>query len=241
MPNSAVANVAMAALATRVDEARPARFRGLLLRVVSAAVLAPLALAAVWYGFPWIDLLAAIVAPIMVGEWVRLTRGRPSARIAAVLYSIAALLALLWLRHQPGFGRETILWILACVWATDIGAYFVGSLAGGARLAPSISPSKTWSGLVGGMGASAVVSAVCGVAFGAGDTVMLALTGVAIAVVAQAGDLLESAAKRRAGVKDSGSIIPGHGGVLDRVDGLIAALVFIAALRLAAAGEWPWG
>jgi phosphatidate cytidylyltransferase len=231
----------MAALATRADEARPARFRGLLLRIVSAAVLAPLALAAVWYGFPWIDLLAAIVAPIMMGEWLRLTRGRPIARIAAVLYSIAALLALLWLRHQPGFGRETILWILACVWATDIGAYFVGSLVGGARLAPSISPSKTWSGLVGGMGASAVVSVVCGVVFGAGDTIMLALTGVAIAVVAQAGDLLESAAKRRAGVKDSGNVIPGHGGVLDRVDGLIAALVFVAALRLASAGEWPWG
>jgi phosphatidate cytidylyltransferase len=231
----------MAALATRADEARPARFRGLLLRVVSAAVLAPLALAAVWYGFPWIDLLAAIVAPIMMGEWLRLTRGRPIARSAAVLYSTAAVMALLWLRHQPGFGRETILWILACVWATDIGAYFVGSLGGGAKLAPSISPSKTWSGLVGGMSASAVVSAVCGLLFGAGDTVMLALTGVAMAVVAQAGDLLESAAKRRAGVKDSGSIIPGHGGVLDRIDGLIAALVFVAALRLATAGEWPWG
>lgn len=230
----------MAALAPRAEAAPPARFRGLLLRIVSAIVLAPLALGAVWYGFPWVDLLAAVVAPIMMGEWFRLTRGRPIVRIGAVLYSIAALLALLWLRHQPAWGRETILWILVCVWATDIGAYFVGSTAGGAKLAPSISPSKTWSGLVGGMCASAVVSAACGLVFQAGDTLLLALTGIAIAVVAQAGDLVESAAKRRAGVKDSGSIIPGHGGVLDRIDGLIAALVFIAALRLVTAGEWPW-
>jgi phosphatidate cytidylyltransferase len=149
-------------------------------------------------------------------------------------------LALLWLRHQPAFGRETILWIVACVWATDIGAYFIGSYAGGARLAPSISPSKTWSGLVGGASATAVVSALCGLAVGAGETVTLALAGVGIALVAQAGDLLESAQKRRAGVKDSGRLIPGHGGILDRIDGLIAALVFIALIRLATGGEWPW-
>jgi phosphatidate cytidylyltransferase len=81
---------------------------------VSAAVLAPLLLAAVWFGFPWIDLVAAIAAPIMIGEWLRLTP-RPAARTRRfVLYSIAAVLALLWLRHQPAFGRETILWILAC-------------------------------------------------------------------------------------------------------------------------------
>ncbi|HYD08205.1 MAG TPA: phosphatidate cytidylyltransferase [Reyranella sp.] len=226
----------MAASATSA----PGRFRGLLLRVVSAAVLGPLLLAAVWLGFPWIDLVAAAVAPLMVGEWLRLTRRRPVARIAFILYSIAALMALLWLRHQPGFGRETILWILACVWATDIGAYFIGSYAGGAKLAPSISPSKTWSGLVGGICASAVVSALCGLIFRAGDTLVLAVTGVAIAVVAQAGDLLESSAKRRAGVKDSGNIIPGHGGILDRIDGLIAALVLIALIRLLTGGEWPW-
>jgi phosphatidate cytidylyltransferase len=218
----------------------PARFRGLLLRVASAVVLGPLLLAAVWLGFPWIDLVAALVAPLMIGEWLRLTYRRPLARSGCVLYSIAALLALLWLRHQPGFGRETILWILACVWATDIGAYFVGSYAGGAKLAPSISPSKTWSGLVGGLCASAVVSTACAVVFDAGNTPVLAVTGMAIAVVAQAGDLLESSAKRRAGVKDSGNIIPGHGGILDRIDGLIAALVLIAAIRLVAGGEWPW-
>jgi phosphatidate cytidylyltransferase len=230
----------MAASGAKAPPASPVRFRGLLLRVVSAIILAPLALTAVWYGFPWIDLLAALCAPIMIGEWFRLTRGRPAARVAAVLYSIAALLALLWLRHQPAHGRETILWILACVWATDIGAYFIGSFAGGAKLAPSISPSKTWSGLVGGMCFSAVVSAACGLVFNAGETLMLALIGIAIAVVAQAGDLLESAAKRQAGVKDSGNLIPGHGGVLDRIDGLIAALVLIAAVRLVTAGDWPW-
>jgi phosphatidate cytidylyltransferase len=230
----------MAASATKPPAASPARFRGLLLRVVSAVILGPLLLAAVWYGFPWIDLVAALCAPIMIGEWFRLTRGRPMARGLAVVYSLAALLALLWLRHQPAFGRETIIWILACVWATDIGAYFVGSLAGGAKLAPSISPSKTWSGLVGGMCFSAVVSAACGLAFDAGATLVLAALGLAMAVVAQAGDLLESAAKRKAGVKDSGSLIPGHGGVLDRIDGLIAVLVFIAAIRLLTAGEWPW-
>lgn len=230
----------MAASEARGSGPPPARFRGLLLRVVSAAVLGPLLLAAVWYGFPWIDLVAALCAPVMIGEWFRLTRGRPAAFALAVVYSIAALLALLWLRHQPAHGRETILWILACVWATDIGAYFVGSLAGGARLAPSISPGKTWSGLVGGMCFSAVVSAASGLVLDAGDTPMLAVTGLAIAVVAQGGDLLESAAKRDAGVKDSGTLIPGHGGVLDRIDGLIAVLVFIAAIRLAAPGEWPW-
>jgi phosphatidate cytidylyltransferase len=230
----------MAASVASAPLAPTARFRGVLLRTVSAAILGPLVLAAIWFGFPWIDLLAALVAPIMVSEWMRLTRGRPAMRIMTFAYSLAALLALLWLRHQPSFGRETILWIVLCVWATDIGAYFLGSLAGGAKLAPSISPSKTWSGLVGGVCFSAVTSSACGLAFNAGDTPVLAVAGVAIAVVAQAGDLFESAAKRRVGVKDSGWIIPGHGGVLDRIDGLIAALVAIGAIRLAIGGEWPW-
>ncbi|MBS0522388.1 MAG: phosphatidate cytidylyltransferase [Proteobacteria bacterium] len=227
-------------MAASAASAPAARFRGLLTRVVSAAILGPLFLVAVWIGFPWIDLVSAIAAPLMIGEWLRLTRRRPAARLALVLYSIAAVLALLWLRHQPAFGRETILWIVACVWATDIGAYFIGSYAGGARLAPSISPGKTWSGLVGGASVTAVVSALCGLAVGAGETLTLALTGIGIALVAQSGDLLESAQKRRAGVKDSGRLIPGHGGILDRIDGMIAALLFVALLRLATGGEWPW-
>ena len=105
----------MAASVASAPLAPTTRFRGLLLRVVSAAILAPLVLAAVWFGFPWIDLLAALAAPIMVSEWIRLTRGRPVMRVVTFAYSIAALLALLWLRHQPSFGRETILWIVLCV------------------------------------------------------------------------------------------------------------------------------
>lgn len=230
----------MAALAASPAGASPRRFRGLLRRVLSAAILAPLCLAAIWLGFPWIDLMAAVAAPIVLGEWIRLTRGRPAVRGLAILYGLAAIIALLWLRHQPDLGRETVLWIVACVWATDIGAYFVGSLAGGARLAPRISPGKTWSGLVGGICMSAVVSAACGLAFARGETIALALAGIGIAIVAQAGDLLESAAKRQAGLKDSGHVIPGHGGLLDRVDGLIAALVLVGAARLIAGGTWPW-
>ncbi len=211
-----------------------------MLRIVSAVVLAPLILAALWFGFPWIDFVAAIAAPIMVAECVQLTPRRPVRRVMAVVYALAAVVALLWLRHQPLSGRETVIWIVVCVWATDIGAYFLGTIAGGVKLAPRISPGKTWSGLIGGMCWAAVASAATGLAFQQGATFTLAFIGAGLAVVAQVGDLLESAAKRDAGVKDSGTLIPGHGGLLDRVDGLIAVLVVVALTRLSLGGDWPW-
>jgi phosphatidate cytidylyltransferase len=209
-------------------------------RVASALVLGPLVLAALWYGFPWIDLIVAIAAPIVVSECVHLTPRRPVVRVLAVAYALGALVALLWLRHQPGSGRETVLWVVAVVWATDIGAYFLGKLAGGIKLAPRISPGKTWSGLIGGMCWAAVASAGMGLVFEQGATFGLAAIGVVLAIVAQMGDLLESAAKRDAGVKDSGHLIPGHGGVLDRIDGLVAVLVVVALARLVIGGDWPW-
>jgi phosphatidate cytidylyltransferase len=227
-------------MAASVADASPAKKSGVLTRIVSAVVLAPPVLLALWYGFPWIDLLAAVAAPLMAAEWIRMTRGRPIVRGLGVLYIVAAVLALLWIRHQPEYGRETVLWLVAVVWATDIGGYVVGRSAGGAKLAPRISPGKTWSGLIGGMSWAAVVSSVCGWAFGLGDTWTLALAGAALGVVDQLGDLLESHTKRRAGVKDSGRLIPGHGGILDRVDGLIAVLVVVAAVRLTVGGDWPW-
>lgn len=230
----------MAASEANAPAARGGRFAGLLVRALSAVILGPLLLAAVWYGFPWIDLVAALAAPVMIFEWARLTRGAPVVRVLAWTYGLAAIVALLWLRHQPAFGRETIIWLLVCIFATDIGAYFVGRTAGGAKLAPRISPGKTWSGLIGGMAWAAVASAATGYAFGLGETVHLAIAGAALAVVGQAGDLLESAAKRRAGVKDSGRLIPGHGGLLDRIDGLMAVLVAVGIARLIAGDSWPW-
>jgi phosphatidate cytidylyltransferase len=230
----------MAASAADAPGGRFGRHRALVLRILSAVVLAPLVLAAIWVGFPWIDLVAAVATPLLVSEWIGLTRGRPLLRVLAVAYSLAAVVALLWLRHQPGDGRETIIWIVACIWATDIGAYAVGRMAGGAKLAPRISPGKTWSGLVGGMAWAAVASSALGYAFGLGHTFTLAAIGAGLAVVGQIGDLLESAVKRLAGVKDSGTLIPGHGGLLDRVDGLLAVLVAVALVRLIVGGGWPW-
>lgn len=230
----------MAASAADAPTRRTERHRGLLLRVLSAVVLGPLLLAAIWFGFPWIDLVAAVAAPLIVSECTNLTRGRPLLRLVAVVYTLAALVALLWLRHQPIQGRETVVWIVLCIWATDIGAYVVGRSAGGAKLAPRISPGKTWSGLVGGMAWAAVASAAVGYAFDLGDTFALAGIGAGLAVVGQIGDLLESAAKRGAGVKDSGTLIPGHGGLLDRIDGLVAVLIVVALIRLTVGGNWPW-
>jgi phosphatidate cytidylyltransferase len=230
----------MAASALSIPATQPRRFRGLLVRVGSALVLGPLVLAALWYGFPWIDLIAAIAAPVIVSECIHLTPRRPVVRVLGIVYVLSALVALLWLRHQPGSGRETVLWVVAVVWATDIGAYFLGKLAGGVKLAPRISPGKTWSGLIGGMCWAAVASAAMGLAFEQGATFGLAAIGVVLAIVAQMGDLLESAAKRDAGVKDSGHLIPGHGGLLDRIDGLVAVLVAVALARLVMGGDWPW-
>jgi len=230
----------MAASAADAPTPRAGRNRGLLIRILSALVLGPLLLAAIWFGFPWIDLVAAVAAPLMVSEWIRLTPGRPGLRFLTITYGLAALVALLWLRHQPVLGRETVIWIVLCIWATDTGAYAVGRAAGGAKLAPSISPGKTWSGLVGGMAWAAVASAAIGYAFGLGETISLALIGAGLAVVGQIGDLLESAVKRSAGAKDSGTLIPGHGGLLDRIDGLIAVLVAVGLIRLVMGGEWPW-
>ena len=162
-------------------------------------------------GFPWIDLVAALArAARWSAEWLRPDAARrPVARAAGLsLYSIAAVLALLWLRHQPAFGRETILWIVACVWATDIGAYFVGRCAGGAKLAPRSARARPGRGWSAAMAAPAVVERAVGWPSAPARRSRCALTGVGLAVVAQAGDLLESGAKRRAGVKDSGRLIP---------------------------------
>jgi phosphatidate cytidylyltransferase len=129
---------------------------------------------------------------------------------------------LVWLRNVEPHGLQLVLWLLVVVWATDIAAYFAGRSIGGLRLAPSISPSKTWAGLIGAVLGAALAGGGLPLQ-GHGRYTAAALAGV-LALVAQAGDLFESLLKRRAGVKDSGRLLPGHGGLLDRVDGLLFAV-----------------
>lgn len=146
---------------------------------------------------------------------------------AGVGYIGTAAISILYLREQP-LGFALTLWTLAIVWATDIGAYFAGRAIGGPKLAPAISPNKTWAGLIGGMVAAAIVGASIA-QFGHLPTRALWLAPF-LAVAAQAGDLVESGMKRHVGVKDSGKILPGHGGLLDRIDGMLPVAILVAAL-----------
>lgn len=146
---------------------------------------------------------------------------------AGLLYAVFPAVALVYLRQQPGQGLLLALWTMVIVWATDIGAYFAGRAIGGPKLAPKLSPNKTWAGLIGGMIAAAVVGA--GIAWAGALPLFCWIAGAPLAVAAQMGDLFESWLKRRSGVKDSGKLLPGHGGVLDRLDGVVPVAVLVAA------------
>ena len=160
---------------------------------------------------------------------------------AGVLYAGAVLVAPALLRASPTQGLAAVLWLYAAVWGTDIGAYFGGRLIGGAKLWPAVSPGKTWSGALVGAATGAILGVLAAAAFTPGGVrpAPLFLVGLIASALAQAGDLFESAMKRRAGVKDSSRIIPGHGGLMDRLDGFIVAAAFAAVLAWArSAGPW---
>ena len=131
-------------------------------------------------------------------------------------------LALMWLRMGDQ-GMLAVLWLLLSVWSCDTGAYISGRSIGGPKLAPRISPNKTWAGLLGGILAAVVASVLLALISGSGSTVVFAIQGALLALISQCGDLAESSLKRRFDVKDSGNLIPGHGGILDRVDGVLFA------------------
>jgi phosphatidate cytidylyltransferase len=147
-------------------------------------------------------------------------------------YVAFPVLALVLLRADGTWGIHAIMWLMLVVWATDTFAYFAGRMFGGPKLAPVLSPKKTWSGLIGGMVGAAIVSSVYAATWFP-SWIALAVVAAALAVVAQIGDIFESALKRNYGVKDSGYLIPGHGGVLDRVDGLVAVAAVAAIVGFA--------
>jgi phosphatidate cytidylyltransferase len=154
---------------------------------------------------------------------------------AGFLYASAAEIAAMLVRLDPAKGFVALMFVLLIVWVTDIGGYFAGRGIGGPKLWPQVSPKKTWAGAIGGFTASLAVAAGFA-AFDFGKMVPLLLLGGCLSVVSQFGDLFESAGKRRFGVKDSSHIIPGHGGLLDRLDGFVAAVVVAAIFGLLRGG-----
>jgi phosphatidate cytidylyltransferase len=172
---------------------------------------------------------AIVVAALAVGS------GRSGLSGVGVLYTGLPVIALIWLRSDPSLGLLAVLFVLLAVAATDTAAYFTGRTVGGPKLWPAVSPNKTWSGLAGGVTAAALTGAVFPFLTGSGWWIWLSGLGLVLGLVAQAGDLAESALKRHFGVKDASDLIPGHGGFMDRMDGIVTAS--IAAALIAAASE----
>lgn len=267
----------------------PGQGGGLVVRVASALVLAPLALGVAYVGGPAFEVFWGIAALIVFWEWTSLV-AEIDKRSVLVIGVAAIVLALLLvggsvnageelrglrllaaiivialgalvvgvfapadrrvfvaggipyagaigmapsvLRFDAEYGFLAILFLFAVVWATDIAAYFVGRAVGGPKLAPRWSPNKTWSGAIGGVVGAAIATIVLTMIAGLGSPIMLTLLAVALSVVAQAGDLFESALKRRFGAKDSSHLIPGHGGAMDRLDGFVAAATLACVLGI---------
>jgi phosphatidate cytidylyltransferase len=259
------------------DNAAPAAAeqgsRNLLVRVLAALVLAPLAIAIAYSGgWLWATLVTLASIGLYV-EWLMiiglaremrvtasgvaalaiagicLIAGRIDAALIVLaiglvavalvsperrnwtatgfLYAAAAEIAAVLVRLDSDNGFAALMFVLLVVWVTDIGGYFAGRGIGGPKLWPRVSPKKTWAGAVGGFVASLVIAASFA-ALGLGKTGALLLVAAFLSIASQLGDLFESAVKRRFGVKDSSQIIPGHGGLLDRLDGFVAAVVVAA-------------
>ena len=204
----------------------------LVVRSVTGVALVAAALLAAYQGGNILALLVAAAATIMFYEWTRIVRGWGAAwYVSGFFYALLPALALLWIRERDASGFALLIWTFVVTWATDIGAYFAGRRFGRRKLAPTISPNKTVEGLVGGVIAAALFGGLWAWSNGLGHS--LFFLAPIFAILAQGGDLFESGMKRRAGVKDSGNFLPGHGGLLDRLDGLVPVAVLTAAVQMA--------
>lgn len=255
-------------------------------RVLSAAVLMPLSLAAIWWGGWYFGMLVALLACAMSWEWSSLCHAKAATVIllfatvimsamltfggayremavciaagallvaivsrisgeessnllpAGTVYLSLGIVSVIWVRIAEVGGLEPFLWMVAVVIATDVGAYFAGRFIGGPKMAPRISPGKTWSGMAGGAVGAALAGLITVHIVGNGNYAIVGLLSAAMAFVAQGGDLIESSLKRHFGVKDAGNIIPGHGGALDRFDGFLTVAP-VMALMTWTAGRSP--
>lgn len=207
--------------------------REIIIRTLTGIALIVVALMAAVVGGYTFAVLVAAAATGMFYEWLRIVRGWGFGwKIAGFLYCVLPAVALLWIRDRSGdHGVSLLLWVFLVTWATDIGAYFAGRRFGKRKLAPSISPGKTVEGLWGGVAAAALFGAAWVIATDLNRT--LILLAPLFAVAAQGGDLFESQMKRWAKVKDSGDWLPGHGGILDRLDGLVPVAILTFAAQVA--------
>ena len=204
-------------------------------RIISALVMIPIALFAIFSSQKLFIFLAIVIAVLMAFEWSEMSHKMPNKkkwRLIGFLYISIPLYCAISIRILD---NEILFWMFAIIWATDIFAFFAGKSLGGVKIAPAISPHKTWSGLIGGVLASMGIGVISAIIF-PGSILFFLVISVIISIVEQLSDLLESKFKRIFGVKDSGDIIPGHGGVLDRLDGiiLVAPLVWLIILMFPA-------
>lgn len=278
---------------TSLPQARRFDWTNLGLRVASAGVLVPAALAAAWFGGWFFLVVIAMAVALLSIEWGGMSAPQAPVRISAavttavlcavflvhfehywlawgavvlgaaaaalvargvaerpadaaygVIYIAPACMCIVWLRDanhsMSEQGHWWVMMLFAVTWAADIGAFAVGSTLKGPKLWPRFSPNKTWSGFVGGLLAAALVGTLMSaLSVFRLNLVAAGFIGLVVGLATMAGDLWESAIKRRFGVKDSGDLIPGHGGLLDRVDGLMFAVVVMSIARLA--NHWGWG
>jgi phosphatidate cytidylyltransferase len=212
-------------------------------RVLSALVLAPVAFGAAWFGgwaFALFWILAAVAVlyectKIVLGAANLTGASRAAWLVGGAVYAFLMGWSPIVLRNDPQFGFAVIVFLFGVVWTTDILGYFGGRAFGGPKLAPSISPSKTWSGAIAGTLGAAVASGLVAAALGV-RVFPVIFVGVVLSLVSQAGDLAESAFKRKFHTKDASNLIPGHGGVMDRLDGFWAAALVAAVIGIARVG-----
>jgi len=210
----------------------PGADRRVILALEAASVVAALVLVAGGYG-------AAALLVVALGMLGAATLAAAARRLwvaAGIPYAAAVAIAPVVLRSDPDRGFYAVLFLFAIVWSTDIVAYFVGRAIGGPKLMPRVSPKKTWSGALGGTLAAVAAAVAFAVVLALHGVLALAALAVLLSVCAQAGDLFESFLKRRFGAKDSSHLIPGHGGLMDRLDGFVAAGVVAALIGLMQGG-----
>jgi phosphatidate cytidylyltransferase len=213
----------------------PAARSNLALRVASAAVLAPIALLVAYMGGLPFALFWAVAAAAVLWEWVSLVAG-PLWIAAGIGYALTMFAAPFALRADAEFGFQVMVLLFAIVWTTDVCGYFAGRAIGGPKLMPAISPKKTWAGAVAGTAGAVIVAVAAAKMIGQLNLGAIAVIAFILSVVAQGGDLLESAIKRHFGAKDASHIIPGHGGVMDRLDGFWTAAIVAAVIGIARGG-----